>query len=598
VAWEYERIEGGMLSDFLDYVFGGDQEGYFALSLFQNGKPSKEWYVRVPDQLDKLSEGRLEQLGAQGDVYFTPALFHSQRRRSEFCVGSWVAWVDSDQPQTTRQPATSGPTLPPAGLVVASGSPGHEHVYRRSESFLAAGSGLAATNRKLATLFGGDKSGHDVTQLLRVPGTYNHKHRPPKRVSVVGGNYGIYNLAEYNVSSSDLLVPKLGMEEVSVQRWEELTEYTKRLYNSNPAIGTRSDKLFELACRLLEEEFALEEARHIVDEAAKKWSKFDGRSDRDDQLDTLLRRAQEQTTPPIKIVTDPPTETVEDEVDWNLPVGFQTLITKSPRIEWIIPGVLGNKGLMYLIGPTGIGKTTIAFNLGITVALSRKTWLGFEIDQRERAEKILVASHEMNSAELTEFLLPMSDNMTPDELAHLEEFFQIRATGQAVALDDERNQKDYETVLRRGKFTGFILDTLGASTKTSLQDETGARKIADWIDRLRQKLGIWCIVIAHPRKVPAGVKNYRFTIDDAYGSRVFGDRANTVFIMQRSKGGVEFDSVKTRFLSRTSTLFLHRTANHWYEKTSARETPETKPILQMQGELNEKDLEGDDDLEL
>jgi hypothetical protein len=189
--------------------------------------------------------------------------------------------------------------------------------------------------------------------------------------------------------------------------------------------------------------------------------------------------------------------------------------------------------------------------------------------------------------------------MAADELTHLEEHFRTRATGQTVALDDEKNQQIYEGRLRAGNFTGFILDTLGASTKTSLQDETGARKIADWIDRLRQRLGIWCIVIAHPRKVPAGVKNYRFSIDDAYGSRIFGDRANTVFIMQRSKSGIELDSVKTRFLSGTSTLMLQRNTQHWYEKTTARAEPKQTPALNIvDAEITDADLRGDDDVEL
>jgi hypothetical protein len=586
-----------MLNEFLDYVFGGDQEGYFGLSLFKGGRPAKEWFIKVPDGLSKVSERKIQQLGAQGDVYFTPALFHVQRRRMEFCLGSWVSWADVDDvPEDVPREA---PSCPPAGLLVASGSVGRVHQYRRSEGWLPRET-LLETNRFFGNAVpGADKSGHDPTQLLRVPGTFNYKHTPPKPVSLLENNGTIFDLTEFRLTQTNLLVPQLGLAEVSIQRWEDLTQYTKTLYNSKPAVGTRSDKLFELACRLLEEEFALEEARHIVDEAAKKWGKFDQRSDRNEQLDTILHRAQEKTTPPIRIV-EPPTETAEDEIDWNEAVGFKTLITKSPRIEWIIPGVLGNKGLMYLVGPTGIGKTTLAFNLGISIALSKKAWLGYEIEQRERAERIYVASHEMNSAELTEFLQPMSNNMTVDELEHLEEHFKTRATGQAVALDDERNQKAYETRLREGGFTGFILDTLGASTKTSLQDETGARKIADWIDRLRQQLGIWCIVIAHPRKVPAGVKNYRFSIDDAYGSRVFGDRANTVFIMQRSKGGVEFDSVKTRFLGGTSTLFLNRNADHWYEKTSAREQPSTtvEPPLKMQGELDDNDLKGSDDIDL
>lgn len=581
-----------MLNEFLEYVFGGDQEGYFALSLFKGGKPSKEWYVRVPDQLDRLSENRIEQLGAQGDVYFTPALFDVQRRRMEFCLGSWVSWADVDD-----LPAGVGSGVrecPDPGLLVASGSPGRVHQYRRSQGWLGR-EALLETNRFFGNnVPGADKSGHDPTQLLRVPGTFNHKHNPPKAVVLLENNGTVFDLTEFRTPQTNLLTPKLGMEEVSIQRWEELTEYTKKLYNSNPAVGTRSDKLFELACRLLEEEFAVEEARHIVDEAAKKWDKFGGRNDRNDQLDTILHRAQLKTTPPINIVTDDQPQA--DEIDWGEDVGFQTLLTKSPRIEWIIPGVLGNKGLMYLVGPTGIGKTTLAFNLGISIALSKKSWLGFEIEQRERAEKVYVASHEMNSAELVEFLGPMSNGMNPDELEHLEEHFRTRATGQAVALDDERNQKAYFDRLKSGKFTGFILDTLGASTKTSLQDEKGSREIADWIDKIRQQLGIWCIVIAHPRKVPAGVKNYTFTIDDAYGSRIFGDRANTVFIMQRSKAGVEFNSVKTRFLSGTSTLFLNRNADHWYEKITAREQPQSTaaPVLKMTGELNDEDLRGTD----
>jgi AAA domain len=582
-----------MLNEFLDYVFGGDQEGYFGLSLFKGGKPAKEWFIKVPDKLSSLSERKVQQLGAQGDVYFTPALFHVQRRRMEFCLGSWVSWADVDD--VPADVPREAPSCPAAGLLVASGSVGRVHQYRRSEGWLGR-EALLETNRFFGNAVpGADKSGHDPTQLLRIPGTFNHKHAPPKPVVLLENHGTVYDLTEFRLPQTNLLVPRLGMEEVSVQRWEELTEYTKRLYNSNPPEGTRSDKLFELACRLLEEEFALEEARHIVDEAALKWGKFDRRSDRNEQLDIILHRAQEKTTPPIRIVDDPPKEV--DDIDWSEDVGFQTLLTRSPRIEWIIPGVLGNKGLMYLVGPTGIGKTTLAFNLGISIALSKKQWLGYDIEQRERAEKVYVASHEMNSAELVEFLLPMSNGMTPDELAHLEEHFRTRATGQAVALDDERNQKAYETRLRSGGFTGFILDTLGASTKTSLQDETGARKIADWIDKLRQQLGIWCIVIAHPRKVPAGVKNYRFSIDDAYGSRVFGDRANSVFIMQRSKGGVEFDSVKTRFLGGTSTLFLQRDTNHWYEKTSAR-TETKEPAVKIESELNYDDLKGNDELDL
>lgn len=584
-----------MLNEFLDYVFGGTEEGFFALTLFQGGKPVAEQFIDVPNGLSRLSEKKIQDLGRAGDVYFTPALFHAKKRQMEFCRGSWVAWADIDDVPTDLP--REAPSCPPAGLLVASGSPGRVHQYHRSGAFLPK-QALLETNRFFGlNVPGADKSGHDPTQLLRVPGTYNHKHNPPRPVEVIELNGTVYDLSDYRSVVDEFETASLALAEVPAERWDELSEYTRDLFNSRPQQGFRSEKLFELACRLLEEHFTIEEARRIVDEADQKFGKFVGRSDRNEQLDTLLLRAKEKTEPVVHIISD---ESDEQGINWNAPVGLRTLLTKSPKLSWIIEGILHKQGLMYLVGPTGVGKTTLAFNLGLSIALSKKQWLDLEIEQREVKEKILVASHEMNNAELVEFLDPMTMDFTEQDFEHLEEYFQVRAKGQAVALDEEKNQAQYETALRTGQFTGFILDTLGASTKTSLQDEAGARKIADWLDRLRQKYGIWVIVIAHPRKAPAGVKNYKFNIEDAYGSRVFQDRASSTFIMQRSGHNIELSAAKTRFRGNTDTVFLHRGTTHWFEKTTAStaKAPITIAAEMEMPELTDKDLQGKDNDDL
>ena len=585
------------LHQFLEYVFGGDKEGYFALSLFKGGKPIQEQFVDWPNDRNRLTEKRLHDLSREGDVYFTPALFTERNRRSASALGSWVAWVDHDGGQPTAfAPGSAPATLPPAGLVVASGSPGRSHRYWRSGSFLEPSRAMGLS-RGLAINSGSDMSGFDIAQLLRVPGTFNHKSTPPNRVYVIEDSQTV---VDFNKLQS-LFVPlpvvarsELALGQLAPERWEDLGDYTQQLFNSVPVIGERSSKLYELACRLFEEHFLMEEVRTVIDEAATKWGKFDNRSDRNEQLDTIVHRAQERTTPPIHVVEDED----EDEVDWSKPVSFSTLLSKAPSIEWIIPGILRKKGLLYIVGPTGVGKSTFALNLCLTLALRRESYLGLQVEEGE-PEKVLFASLEMDRSELLTFLSPMSEGLDEPAMKLLDENMYLYARGQSLALEEDKNQKAFEDQIKFGNYTGLVLDTLGASTKTSLQDESGTRKIADWIDKIRQKLGVWVVVLAHPRKAPAGVKNHIFTIDDAYGARIFGDRANTVLLIQRNRVGLQLTSVKTRFMSGLSTVYLNRGANHWFEITT-QQAAERKPALivddvSIEDLITDAQLKGDSD---
>jgi hypothetical protein len=99
----------------------------------------------------------------------------------------WVLWAECDGAAAAR--AALGYTPQPP-VVVASGSGPNLHAYwPLHERFRARHAELA--NLRLAHALGADLACYDAARILRPPGTWNHKRRPPARVDVVRMRTGI-----------------------------------------------------------------------------------------------------------------------------------------------------------------------------------------------------------------------------------------------------------------------------------------------------------------------------------------------------------------------------------------------------------------------
>ncbi len=101
------------------------------------------------------------------EVYFCAHLLTAGRRVKASAAPLSALYVDGDG-------AKPGPSAPAPTAVVES-SPGREQYYWRLTRSVAPEVG-EALNRRLALAMGGDRSGWDLTQLLRPPGTRNHKY--------------------------------------------------------------------------------------------------------------------------------------------------------------------------------------------------------------------------------------------------------------------------------------------------------------------------------------------------------------------------------------------------------------------------------------
>jgi hypothetical protein len=124
----------------------------------------------------------LARLAARCDVYVGAALRDGQRHGGRAGIGaSHLVWVESDSAQTVeRLPSL---THPPS-MAIASGTPGHLQLYWLLDRRYPLGE-VESANRALARALAGDQGCADGARILRPPGTRNHKHDPPRKVTLL-----------------------------------------------------------------------------------------------------------------------------------------------------------------------------------------------------------------------------------------------------------------------------------------------------------------------------------------------------------------------------------------------------------------------------
>jgi len=105
----------------------------------------------------------------EGDVYFCPNFFKRPRRRKDLVLPSRWLYADLD----TVVPLDDDSLLSPT--IAWESSPGRYQALWQMDKWLDPEQ-HSDLNRRLTYKLGADKGGWDITQVLRVPGTLNHKY--------------------------------------------------------------------------------------------------------------------------------------------------------------------------------------------------------------------------------------------------------------------------------------------------------------------------------------------------------------------------------------------------------------------------------------
>jgi hypothetical protein len=177
----FDTKSGGMRV-FWQHLYG-DLSGIVALFVGDRTEPGsgkltnhRAAYFQYPEEIDGAEQFCLRHSSEEREVYFCAHLLSRRRRIKPNAAPLLALYADGD-----GAPVRDGMPEPTA---VVESSPGREQFYWRL-ALPVPPQEAELLNRRLAYAMGADESGWDLTQLLRVPGTPNHKYPEAPVVKVV-----------------------------------------------------------------------------------------------------------------------------------------------------------------------------------------------------------------------------------------------------------------------------------------------------------------------------------------------------------------------------------------------------------------------------
>lgn len=339
------------------------------------GVPGHVWMPRIANighaTKEKFYEGitldarkpKMPELDTAVDWYWTPGISSSDSRRAKEYPAQRAVWVDCDDSYNDKLLQELRPSF------MWETSPGHKQAVWLLKDPLDRGEfhrdGFAGL---LTQALGADKSGVDVGQLLRVPGTWHHKNKPFKgRVLRATGQVYTRGMLLSRVAKGLGFPPGAASE-----------------IGADDPYGDRSKLLWKYA--RIAAELGLDQKLTFKLLKACSWNKWKNEPER---LREDIERAYEaQPEKPSKekpkvASDDGDTEEGEEELSaWEM----ETVSAFGPVLQrpmkWVLPGIIPEGGVGFIVAAPKVGKTRIAIEMALGLATGRRP-LGINVQRKQ-----------------------------------------------------------------------------------------------------------------------------------------------------------------------------------------------------------------------
>lgn len=330
----------------------------------------------VPFDGSKASIPALETRNA--DLYFCPLTFSRPKRKKEYANPTNLLWADLDPVHPDK--------LKIKPTIAWESSPGRFQALWFLNSEVTA-EAAAQMSKRIAYAEGADKGGWDVTQVLRIPGTRNHKYPMAPPVKLLWAERFAYSPSE--IRAAYPAVNGDAHEPISTE-WPTVSESAvqsaihslplglRTRLMRNPAGADRSKEIQLLARDILRRGVSPSVIPHILQRST--FNKFAGRpSEQTDLLkqvsDAQVAVANSPKKERLKGAAKPKVRNNDEPIEqmevhkWG---GFMSIPT---RLEWLVEDAWVDHSVGFISGRSKSYKTWIALDMALSL-VSGEPFLG------------------------------------------------------------------------------------------------------------------------------------------------------------------------------------------------------------------------------
>lgn len=473
-VWRHSGVAGSVWVPHIYKIGVKDHEKFREGAVLDSRKPA------IPELRDSV------------DWYWTPAVSSSESRKAKEYPAQRAVWVDCDDSYDNKLLESLKPSY------MWETSPGHKQaVWLMRESIDSKEFHRDGFIGMLTQALGADKSGVDIGQLLRVPGTMHHKRQPFEgRVLRSAGTVYTRGQLLSRVAKGLGFSPGLASE-----------------LGADDPYGDRSKVLWRFARNAAELGLSQELTFKLI--KATKWNKW--KDDPERLKEDIGRAYAHQPDTPVKDAEQQQAKDQHDshdEVEDAEPYGMATVDTFGPVIRkpvsWVVPGIIPEAGCGLLVSAPKVGKTRIAIEMALGLATGSKP-LGLSL-RRPMAVGFF-------SLEDGEYLFSSRlDSGMRDGRATYHWDGHIKRTGDQISWeppkpmslftnfaqvdlsDETEQQRLYETILKY-ELKLVIIDTLSmAIGKSDVSNSKDMYAILKGIKTIAKTTGCAIMFIHHTRK--------------------------------------------------------------------------------------------------
>lgn len=358
-VWDAQGVDGYVSMSERDTHLASTEDGYWR---------DRSW--KWPQDRAKVQEWYREHSSKDGhDIYWSPAVYSKPGRHQQDVISHQVFYADLD-PVDPRKLSTKP-------SIAWESSPGRYQAVWLHRNNLSVEDWLAR-NRNLSYAVGADRSGWDLTQVLRVPGGKNHKYKPVVKGKLLWQKWD--NIASIPESEVEVVVDETTTHENLLLRL--LTKYKReipakvsRMLQYPPSRiepGHRSDMLWYLESELVKSQIPLEDIVVLIRDSA--WNKYRGRSDEQERIYTEVSKVYQQSIQGTLRVKEP--------VDDVLTSYEDIMGSFVDRPGWLIRDIWMKQSHGIVAGEPKTYKSTITTDIAVSVASGAKLWDKYDVEDQ------------------------------------------------------------------------------------------------------------------------------------------------------------------------------------------------------------------------